>query len=113
MKHMKHVKFVLPVDQYLKHFPDYSAFGRKAALRLNPHKIPDLHWQLANTYHTMNIGRSDLQISNLITPSVDVHTLSHAGGKKYENACGVTLNIYTTTINSYVHTIVCSISNKT
>ena len=56
MKHMKHVKYVLPVDQYIKHVPDYSAFGRKAALRMNPNKIPDLHWQLADTYHTTNIG---------------------------------------------------------
>ena len=53
---MKHVKFVLPVDQYIKHVPDYSAFGRKAALRMNPNKIPDLHWQLAYKYHTTNIG---------------------------------------------------------
>ena len=36
MKHMKHVKYVLPADQYIKHVPDYSAFGRKAALRMNP-----------------------------------------------------------------------------
>ena len=27
MKHMKHVKYVLPADQYIKHVPDYSAFG--------------------------------------------------------------------------------------
>ena len=56
MKHMKHVKNVLLVDQYIKHVPDYSAFGRKAALRMNPNKIPDLHWQVADTYHTTNIG---------------------------------------------------------
>ena len=47
MKHVKHVKYVLPVDQYIKHVPDYSAFGRKAALRMNPNKIPDLHWQIS------------------------------------------------------------------
>ena len=56
MKCMKHVKYVLPVDQYIKHVPDYSAFGRKAAFRIDPNKIPDLHWQLADTYHTINIG---------------------------------------------------------
>ena len=49
----------------------------------------------------------------MITPSVDVHTLSHAGGKKYDNACGATLSIDTATINSNVHTIICSISNRT
>ena len=67
---------------------------------MNPSQIPDLHWQLANTYHTTNIGQSDLHISNMSTPSVDVHTLSCAGGKKYENACEITLNIDTTTIDS-------------
>ena len=43
MKHVKLVKFVLPADQYIKHIPDYSAFGRKAVLRMNPNRIPDLH----------------------------------------------------------------------
>ena len=57
MKHVKHVKYVLPVDQYIKNVPDYSAFGRQAALRMNPNKIPDLHWQLADTYHTTNTGQ--------------------------------------------------------
>ena len=42
MKHMKHVKYVLPADQYIKHIPDYSTFGRKATLRMNPKQIPDL-----------------------------------------------------------------------
>ena len=52
-------------------------------------------------------------MSKISTPSVDVHTLSYAGGNKYENGCRVTLNIDTTTINSNVNTIVCSASNKT
>ena len=26
---------------------------------MNPDKIPDLHWNLADTYHTTNIGRID------------------------------------------------------
>ena len=41
MKHIKHVKYILPADQYIKQLPDYSAFGRKATLRMNPDKIPD------------------------------------------------------------------------
>ena len=48
----------------------------------------------------------------MITPSVDVHTLSHTGGRKYENACEATLNTDTTTLNSNVNTIVCFISSK-
>ena len=42
----------------------------------------------------------------MTTPSVDVQTLSHAGGRKYENTCGATLNTDTTTLNSTVNTIV-------
>ena len=29
MKHVKHVKYVLLADQYIKYVPDYSTFGRK------------------------------------------------------------------------------------
>ena len=110
MKHMKHVKYVLPAYQYIKHVPDYSTFGRKATLRMNPKQIPDLHWQLADTYHTTNIGQSTLHMS---TPSVEVHTLHFAGEGKYNNTYGTNLHINTTTIDSNVDTIVCSISNKT
>ena len=56
MKHIKHVKYILPADQYIKQIPDYSTFGRKATHRMKPDKIPDLHWKLVNTYHTTNIG---------------------------------------------------------
>ena len=110
MKHVKHVKYVLPADQYIKHVPDYSTFGSKATLRMNPKQIPDLHWQLADTYHTIDIGQSTLHIS---TPSVDVNTLSFAGGRKYNNTYEINLHVNTTTIDSNVDTIVCSISNKT
>ena len=79
IKHVKHVKYVLPADQYIKHIPDYSTFGRKATLRMNPKQIPDLQWQLADTYHTTNIGQSSLHMG---TPSVDVHTLSFCLRKK-------------------------------
>ena len=62
MKHIKHVKYILPVDQCIKQLPDYSTFGRKAALRMNPDTIPDLNWKLVNTYHTTNIGGLDLKL---------------------------------------------------
>ena len=104
---------MLPADQYIKHVPDYSAFGRKAALKMNPNQIPDLHWQIADMYHTTNIGQSELQISDMTTPSVDVQTLSDAGGRKYENASRAILNTDTITLNSNVNIIVCSINNKT
>ena len=77
---------------------------------MNPKQIPDLHWQLADTYHTTNIGQSTLYIS---TPSVGVNTLSFAGERKYNNTYETNLHINTNTIDSNIDTIVCSISNKT
>ena len=53
---MKHIKHVLPADKCINQLPNYSKFGRKTTLRINPDQIPDLHWKLAHTYHTMNIG---------------------------------------------------------
>ena len=94
MKHIKHVKYVHPVDKYIKHVPDYSTFRRKTTLRINPKQIPDLHWQLADTYHTTKIGQS-IQV---YTPSVDVNTLSFAGKRRYYPN-GTNLHVDTTVIN--------------
>ena len=70
MKHIKHVKYVLPADKYAQHLPDYSASGRKTILQINPDQIPDLHWNLASTYHTTGIGC-------IGTQSIDVTTTLH------------------------------------
>ena len=85
MKHIKHVKYILPEDRYVKQLPDYSAFGRKVTHRMNPDKIPDLNWKLVNTYHTTNIGQTRLQATDISTHCVDVDTISCAGGTKYGN----------------------------
>ena len=29
MKHVKHIKYILPADRYIKQMPDYNAFGEK------------------------------------------------------------------------------------
>ena len=76
MKHVKHVKYILPADWYIKQIPNYSAFGRKTTLRLNPDKIPDLHWSLANTYHTTNIGLIDASAILISINYIDINTLS-------------------------------------
>ena len=49
IRHVKYVKYILPADRYIKQIPDYTAFGRKTTLRLNPDKIPNLHWSLVST----------------------------------------------------------------
>ena len=93
MKHVKHVKYVQLAEKYIKH---YSNFGRKTTLRIIPKHVPDLHWQLTNTYHTTNIGLSTLHVC---TPSVDVNTLSFAGKRRY-NLNGTSLHINTIITNS-------------
>ena len=78
MKHIKHVKYVLPADQYIKQLPDYSIFFKKPTLRMNPDRIPNLHWNLADTYHTTSIGHIDTQITDVSAHCMDVETLSYA-----------------------------------
>ena len=51
--HISHVKYSLPADNVITNLPDYSQFGRKTKLRLNPDKIPDLDWKLATTLNTV------------------------------------------------------------
>ena len=41
MKHIKHVKYILPADRYINQLPNYSIFGRKTTLRMNPDHILD------------------------------------------------------------------------
>ena len=60
MKHIKHVKYVLPVDKYINKLLDYSGFGRKTTLRINPDQMLDLHWKLASSYHTTEIGQTEV-----------------------------------------------------
>ena len=50
--HIKDIKVVVPVDQVINEMPDYTKFGRKSKLDLDPTKIPDLNWELATRIHT-------------------------------------------------------------
>ena len=103
MDHVKYVKDILPADRYIKQIPDYTVFGRKTTLRLNPDEIPNLHWSLAASYNTTNIG---LAISNTMTVSTNciyVNTLSYVKGDKCKEWCGVSLStdvkLYRTILN--------------
>ena len=49
--HIKDIKVVLPVDQVINEIPDYTNFGRKSKLDLDPNKIPDLNWILSTRIH--------------------------------------------------------------
>ena len=74
MRHVKHVKYVLPTDKYINKLLDYSGFGRKMTLRINPDQIPDLHWKLANSYHTTEIGQ--IEVTTLSIHNISIKTLT-------------------------------------
>ena len=37
MKHIKHVKYILPTDLYINQLPNYSMFGRKTTFGMKPY----------------------------------------------------------------------------
>ena len=82
MKHIKHVKYVLPADKYINQLPDYSMFKRKTTLRMNPDHILDLHWKLASTYHTTSIRYTEPMSTTVTIHYVAVETLSYTKSNK-------------------------------
>ena len=108
MKHVKHVKYILSADRYIKQIPDYTALGRKTTLTLNPDKIPNLHWSLANSYHTTNIGLAISSAMTMSTNYIDVNTLSYAKGDKCKEWHGVSLKTDVNILQSNRRPIVCN-----
>ena len=107
MKHVKHVKYILPADHYSKQIPDYTVFGIKTTLRLNLDKIRDLHWSLADSYHTTNIGLAISSTMLMSTNYVDVGTLIHSRRDKCKEWCGITLRTDVNILQSSMRPIVC------
>ena len=101
MQHIKHVKYIIPADRYIKQLPDYSGFGRKTKLRINPNQIPDLHWKLANTYHATNIGQTDA-----VAISIYVHSITvNSSNGEYKTS----LSTETYTTQSRCEPLICSV----
>ena len=109
MKHIKHVKYILPANRYINQLPEYSPYGRKTTLRMNPDNILDLHWNLANTYLTTNIGYVDTQNTVATTHYINVETLSYARGDRCEGWDGTILSSDTSVSQSNQHDIISSI----
>ena len=107
MKHIKHNKYILPADRYIDQLLDYSGFGRKTTLRINPDQIPDLHWnldlhwKLANTYHTTKIGQTDTG-----TTSIYIHNITV---KSLDGEYKTSLSTETYTTQSRHEPLVCSV----
>ena len=108
MKHVKHVKYILPADRHIKQIPDYNAFGRKTPLRLNSDRIPDLQWSLADSYHTTNIGLSISNTMAMSTNYTDVNTLSCAHGDKCKKRCDVSQSTDVNIVQSNIKPAVCN-----
>ena len=104
MKHVKHVKHVLPANRYVHQLPDYSKFGRKTTLRINPNQILDLHWKLANTYHTTNIEQLEIGCTTISVHDVSVKTFND----KCVKWCKTSLSTKTCTTQSRREPAVCS-----
>ena len=101
MKHIEHIKYILPANRYINQLLDYSRFGRKTTLRINPNQIPDLHWKLANSYHTTNIGQTDA-----VTTSIFVHSITvNSSDGEYKTS----LSMETYTTQSRPEPLVCSV----
>ena len=101
LSYIKHVKYIIPTDRYINQLPDYSGFGRKTTLRINPNQIPDLHWKLTNSYHTTNIGQTDA-----VTTSIYVHSITvNPSGGEYKTS----LSTETYTTQSRHEPLICSV----
>ena len=62
--HVKHAKVVLPVDRVVDSIPDYTKFGRKSKLTVNPEKIPDLNWELTTRISTLTLPTTTASCDN-------------------------------------------------
>ena len=108
MKHIKHVKHILPANKYIDQLPDYSGFGRKTTLRINPSQILDLHWKLANTYHTTNIGQSEIGGTTISVHDITVKTFGYVTGDNCIKWCETSISTKTCTTQSRCESAVCS-----
>ena len=79
--------------------PSYAWFGRKTTLRINPDQIPDLHWKLADSYHTTNIGQLETKDNTVHDITLNTHM---------END-HITLSTETRTTQSRREPLICSI----
>ena len=99
IKHIKHVKYILPADKYINQLPSYAWFGRKTTLRINPDQIPDLHWKLADSYHTTNIGQLETKDNTVHDITLNTHMETDH----------ITLSTETHTTQSRHEPLICSI----
>ena len=76
--HIKDVKVVLPVDRVITEIPDYTQFGRKSKLDLDPAKIPDLKWDLSTKLCTQTTPTTTVSLPSqtAVNTIVKIHVVS-------------------------------------
>ena len=67
---------------------------------MNPNQILDLHWKLANTYHTTNIGQSKIGGTTISVHDITVKTFGYVTDDKCIKWCKTSLSTKTCTTQS-------------
>ena len=67
-----------------------------------------MHWSLADSYHTTDIGLTISSSKIISTNYIFVNTLSYAQGDKCKMWCGVSLRNIVNTIQSNTKSVICS-----
>ena len=73
IKHVKHVKYVLLTDKYINQTTSFHGL-KKNHTQIKSDQIPDLHWKLVDTYHTMNVGQTEIKDNNIHDITLITHT---------------------------------------
>ena len=74
---------------------------------MNPNQILDLHWKLANTYHTTNIGQSEMGGTTISVHDITVKTFSYVTSSNCMKWCETGLSTRTCTTQSRCESAVC------
>ena len=68
-----------------------------------------MHWSLADSYHTTDIGLTISNTKVISTNYIDVNTMSYAHGYKCKMWCGVCVSTDVNTVQSNIKSTMCSI----
>ena len=67
-----------------------------------------MHWSLADSYHTTEIGLTISSTKIISTNYIDTSTLSYAQGDKCKMWCRVSLSNVVNNVQSSIKSVICS-----
>ena len=67
-----------------------------------------MHWSLADSYHTTDIGLTISSTKIISTNYIDINTISYVQGDKCKMWCGVSLSNVVNTLQSNTKSVICS-----